>query len=80
MIMTNSDSQIRHIYEQWHEMITTRNLDGLMELYAEDSVLESSAVLVIEKNATGVLRGKDQIARHFDAFFRMIRTLDHIAR
>ncbi len=53
-------------------MIIHRNLDGLMALYAEDSVLESSAVLIIEQKATGVLRGKTEISAHFEAFFRMM--------
>jgi ketosteroid isomerase-like protein len=61
MTSTNSDKQIRHIYERWHEMIESRNLDGLMELYVEDSVLESTAILVLEKAATGVLQGKEAI-------------------
>ena len=69
---TNSTSQIRHIYDDWHKMITTRNLEGLMEFYAEDGVLESSAILVIEKKPEGILRGKRDIARHFGAFFRMM--------
>jgi hypothetical protein len=36
-------------------MIATRDLNGLMRLYADDCVLESSAVLVIEKKSSGVL-------------------------
>ena len=68
----NTDAQIRHVYERWHEMIVSRNLDGLMELYAEDCVLESSAVLVLEKNSTGVLKGRDLIRKHFASFFDMM--------
>jgi len=30
----NTDAQIRHVYEQWHETIKVRDLDGLMALYA----------------------------------------------
>jgi hypothetical protein len=48
----NTEARIRHVYERWHEMIVSRDLDGLMALYAEDSVLESSAVLVLERNST----------------------------
>jgi steroid delta-isomerase len=70
--MANTVVQIRHVYDRWHEMITTRNLDGLMDLYADDSVLESSAVIVIEGQTPGLLRGKVKIASHFDAFFRMM--------
>ena len=32
-----------------------QDLVGLMELYAEESVLESSAILVLEKNTLGIL-------------------------
>jgi steroid Delta-isomerase len=69
----NTETQIRQVYERWHEMIVSRNLDGLMELYAEDSVLESSAVLVLERNTTGVLKGRDRIKKHFAAFFDMMK-------
>ena len=65
----NTQAQIKQVYERWHEMIVSRNLDGLMELYAEDCVLESSAVLVLEKNSTGVLKGRDLVRNHFAAFF-----------
>ena len=68
----NTDAQVRHVYKRWHEMIVSRNLDGLMELYAKDSVLERSAVLVLERNSTGVLKGRDLIKKHFAAFFDMM--------
>jgi steroid Delta-isomerase len=72
----NTDAEIRRVYERWHEMIVSRNLDGLMELYAEDSVLESSAVLVLEKNSTGVLKGRNLIRAHFAAFFSEMMAKD----
>ena len=65
----STETEIRPVYERWHEMIVSRNLDGLMELYAEDCVLESSAVLVLEKNSTGVLKGRDRVRAHFASFF-----------
>jgi hypothetical protein len=68
----NTEPRIRHVYERWHEMIVSRDVDGLMELYAEDSVLESSAVLVLEGNSTGVLKGRNLIRKHFAAFFDMM--------
>lgn len=60
------------IYERWHEMIEARNVEGLMEFYSENSALESSAVLVIEKDQSGTLKGKTAIRAHFAAFFDMI--------
>jgi ketosteroid isomerase-like protein len=35
----NADAQIRHIYDRWHETIISRDLAGLMALYAEHAVL-----------------------------------------
>ena len=68
----NTEAQVGHVYKRWHEMIVGRDVDGLMELYAEDSVLESFAVLVLEKNSTGVLKGRNLIKKHFAAFFDML--------
>jgi steroid Delta-isomerase len=68
----NTEAEIRHVYERWHEMIVSRNLDGLMDLYAEDCVLESSLVLVLERNSTGVLKGRNLVRAHFAGFFDMM--------
>ena len=68
----NTEAEIRRVYERWHESIVSRDLDGLMELYSEDCVLESSLVLVLEKNSTGVLKGRDLVRAHFAGFFEMM--------
>lgn len=66
-----TDAQIRHIYEQWHATVVARDLDGLMALYAEDAVFETPLVLAtVEGKTEGVLRGKAEIRRFFDAGFR----------
>ena len=72
MATTNTEEPIRNVYDQWHRMVRDRNVNGLMELYAADSVLESSAVLVIEKDDSGTLRGRDKIKAHSHAFFEMM--------
>jgi steroid Delta-isomerase len=64
----NTEAEIRHVYESWHQMILSRNLDGLMKLYAEDCDFESSAVLV--------LKGRDQIRGHFALFFSEMMAKD----
>ena len=48
----NTDAQIRHVYEQWHETIKVRDVDGLMALYAEDAVFETPFILAVVKDAT----------------------------
>jgi ketosteroid isomerase-like protein len=64
--------QKNRIQQSWHNAMIERDLDRLMELYAEKSVLESSAILVLEKEKLGILRGKTNIRLHFDALFRML--------
>ena len=64
--------QKNRIQQSWHNAMIERDLDRLMELYAEESVLESLAILVLEKEKLGILRGKTKIRLHFDALFRMV--------
>ncbi len=67
-----SESTAQSIYDLWHRYIHERDIDGLMSLYADDAVLESTAILVLERNATGLLKGKDLLRSHFSAFFEML--------
>jgi hypothetical protein len=43
--------------------------EGLPSLYADDAVLESTAVLVLEGHTDGVLTGKEALTQHFASFF-----------
>ena len=66
----NTEAQICHVYERWHESIKVRDLDGLMALYAEDAVFETPFILVVHKDKTeGVLKGKADIRSFFAAGF-----------
>jgi hypothetical protein len=70
----NSDVEIRHVYERWHETIRDRDLDGLMALYAEDAILETPLILVTLKDRTeGILKGKAEIRPFFDAGLRKLQ-------
>jgi steroid Delta-isomerase len=73
--MTSND-QMKHVYATWHHAIVSRDLDKLMELYAAESVLDSSAVLVLEKDPSGIVRGRDRIRKHFASFFAMLGDSD----
>jgi steroid Delta-isomerase len=67
----NTDAQIRHVYEQWHETIKARDLDGLMALYAEDAILETPFILAVLQDKTeGILKGRAAIGAFFGAGFR----------
>src|SRR5258708_22294029 len=37
----NTDAQICHIYERWHDTEVDRDPDGLMALYAQHAILET---------------------------------------
>jgi steroid Delta-isomerase len=66
------NEQHRRIHEEWHRAIVAQNLDDLMALYADDATIDSSAVLVLERDPSGILRGKDRLRAHFQAFFDLI--------
>jgi steroid delta-isomerase len=67
----NSDSEIRHIYERWHETVLARDLDGLIALYAEDAILETPLILATLKDRTrGILKGRGEIRSFFEAGLR----------
>ncbi|MBN8940701.1 MAG: nuclear transport factor 2 family protein [Rhizobiales bacterium] len=61
-----NDAAIRHIYERWHETIRTRDIDGLMALYAEDAIFETPLVVVaLPGRSHGVLKGSAEIRSFF---------------
>jgi ketosteroid isomerase-like protein len=68
-----TDTQIRHIYDQWHDMIVRKDVEGLIALYAEDAIFETPAILVTLTGRTqGILRGKREIRPFFEAGFRKL--------
>jgi steroid delta-isomerase len=64
----DAEAAIRHIYEQWHETVVRRDIRGLMELYAEDAILESPLICAVQPElGSGILRGKSAIGDFFAA-------------
>ncbi len=49
------------IYNQWHEFAKSRDVEGLLSLYADDAVLESPLVPIILNTTSGALIGKKNI-------------------
>ena len=71
----DTEAAIRHIYEQWHETVVRRDIRGLMELYAEDAILESPLICAVQPElGSGILQGKSAIGDFFAAFSRTRRT------
>jgi len=70
----DTEADIRHIYERWHQAVVDRDLDGLMALYAEDAVLGTPLILVTLTDRTeGTLKGKSEIRPFFAAGLRKLR-------
>ena len=66
----SEEARIRHVYEEWHRTVTSRDLPGLMVLYADHAVFESPTVLAqFPDRADGILRGKAEIAKLFERNF-----------
>jgi hypothetical protein len=76
MEMTMStDAEIRRIYDQWHETVRSRDLDGLVALYAEDAILETPLIVATYGEATdGILHGRTAIRSFFQAGLRTLQT------
>jgi len=56
------------IHRQWHECAKTRDIQGLLALYAEDAVLESPLVpAIFDARASGALCGHDELRDFFTA-------------
>lgn len=67
----NGESDCTRIYEQWHELTKARQAEKLIDLYADDAVLESPLVmLILDDKTEGVLRGRREIRHFFDEGLR----------
>ena len=66
-----SEAAIHHIYEQWHDTVVRRDIEGLMALYADGATLESPLVCaVLPQRGSGILHGKTAICDFFAAGFQ----------
>jgi predicted SnoaL-like aldol condensation-catalyzing enzyme len=69
--MQDGDNDCTRIYEQWHEFTKARQAEKLIDLYADDAVLETPLVMAILDHKTeGVLRGRKEIKHFFEEGLR----------
>jgi hypothetical protein len=62
------NSNHAYIHQEWHRAASTRDTPALIALYADDAVLESPLVpVILDRKSDGVLRGKAEIWRFFEA-------------
>lgn len=67
----DTEAAIRRIYEQWHESVVRRDIEALMELYADDAILESPLICAVQpERGSGILHSNAAIREFFAAGFR----------
>ena len=79
--------QCASIYEQWHNLAKSRDVEGLLTLYADDAIFKSPLVPAIMDDAdSGVLSGRAEIRRFLqqgtkrrpNELVRWFRTSDYL--
>lgn len=58
---TASSADAHFIHDEWHRRTVARDIDGLVELYRPDAVLESPLVPRVLGRPSGVLTGRAEI-------------------
>ena len=61
-----TDTEIRRIYEGWHDAVVARDLAAVTALYAEDAMFETPLLLAARPElGEGILRGRPAISAFF---------------
>ncbi len=60
-----SAADAQFVHDEWDRRTRAHDIDGLLDLYLPDAVLESPLVVRILDQASGVLRGHDELRRFF---------------
>lgn len=65
-----TETEMRRIYDGWHDAVVARDLAAVTALYAEDAVFESPLVVATQPElGEGILRGRAAISAFFAAGF-----------
>jgi len=66
-----SEADCVRIYEKWHEYTRARQAEKLIDLYADDAIVETPLVsAILDHKTEGVLRGRAEIKHFFDEGLR----------
>jgi hypothetical protein len=63
---TNSATDIERIYREWDDALSNGDSERLINLYADDAILESPLVCHVMGKEKGICRGKQEIAKLLD--------------
>jgi hypothetical protein len=61
----NGRDRAQFIFDEWDRRARSRDVEGLLELYADDAVLESPLVPRILDRPSGALHGKAELGQFF---------------
>ncbi|QBS09811.1 nuclear transport factor 2 family protein [Legionella israelensis] len=62
--MANQDElkqQAENIYKAWDKALANNDIESLLELYADDAVIESPLIPHLLETDSGILRGKSEL-------------------
>ena len=60
----SEESDIERVFREWHNCAESRDVEGLLALYAADAIFESPLVrAILDDKQDGVLRGRGEISR-----------------
>jgi hypothetical protein len=69
VIETASAEDALYVYEEWHRAATSSDVEALVDLYADDAVMETYMAVLLLKQDSGLLPGKSEIRRFLEANF-----------
>ena len=75
VIETASAADALFVYEEWHRTVTSSDVEALLDLYADDAVMETFMARLLLKQDSGVLPGKSEIRRFLEANFATRETI-----
>src|SRR5258707_404184 len=61
---TATEDDARFIFDEWHRAATSRDVDALIALYADNAVMETPMAVMLLGKGRGELRGISEIS-HF---------------
>lgn len=66
LIRTASDDDAAFIFNEWDQRTRAHDLDGLLQLYAPDAILETPLIARILNQPSGILSGREAIRPFFE--------------
>lgn len=70
-----TEKDLRSLVEDWIEAWNSKDLDRIMQHYASSVVFEANTVIRLWNRPDGILRGEDEVRKHFRMGLEVAPTL-----